>query len=85
MREHQSLGNRCVVCVHTTAKPGDYFISLGLVLRAQTVQKAGEDEYDNACESLRKTEMKELSVLAIFQQNLMILLCCVTHIGSHCS
>lgn len=49
------------------------------------MEKAGEDECGNACESLRKAEMKELSVLAIFQKILMILLCCVTHTGSHCS
>lgn len=89
MKEHQNFGNSCVSWVPTTAKTGDYFIHLVLELvwnlKAQTMEMAFEDEWNNAYESLKKAEMKELSVPAIFQKILMMLLCCVISTRNHCS
>jgi len=45
------------------------------------MEMAPEDECNNTYASLRKAETKELSVLAIFQKILMILLCCMTSPG----
>lgn len=57
----------------------------GLDLKAQTMEMACEDECNSAYEPLRKAEMRKLSVLAIFQMILMIILCCMTSTANHCS
>lgn len=60
-------------------------LRVGLDLKAQAMEMARDDECNNVSESLRKAEMRELSVLVIFQKMLMILLCCMTSTGNHCS
>lgn len=88
MREHQSFCNRCISCIYYCVYTELFHsacLRVGLDLKAQTMEMACEDECNNAYESLRKAEMRELSVLAIFQKILMILMCCMTSTGNHCS
>ena len=61
------------VCLVYVLLPKQEIISfslrVGLDLKAQTMEMAHENECNNAFESLRKAEMKKLSVLAVFSDD----------------